>query len=348
MAGPWGVLSTGFKRKTVEEILSDIVTREKGEISASLNTATETPIGQLNGIFAAAVGQVWELAEAVNSSFDPANAHYQALTQLSLLTGTQRQPATRSKVTATVNLNGGVTLPAGSVASVSGTPSARFRTLVDVVAPAGPAANYSVAMEAEQTGPVAANAGTLTVIATPVSGWNSVTNASSATLGRVEETDLELRLRRSAELRAQGTSPLDALRADLLELDGIDQAVVFENVSDLVVDGMPPHSIEAVVFDDPSIANALIAGLLWANKAAGIQAYGETVTTVTDSAGYDHTVGFTRATQRLVYLDFDVTIDPDLYPADGDDQVAAAAEDYATANYRIGGDVILRRLEAAI
>lgn len=341
-----GLVTTGFVVKTAEEILDSLRARVLAEIDPALDVSTSSPFGQFLGIVADEIAQVWELAAAVNAGQSPEDATHFSLTNVAALTGTVREAATPSQVTLTLSLEAATTVPAGSVVAVAGNPTVRFRTLVAVTSVL--ADDYDVAAECEDTGPIAANGGTLTIIVTPVAGWTAVTNVNAADQGTDIETDEALRIRRELELRAQGTSPLDALRADLLELDGIDQAVVFENVSNTVVDGMPPHSIEAVVFDDPMIANALIAGLLWANKAAGIQAYGTTVTSVEDSAGYAHNVGFTRASQVLVYLDFDVAVDEDIYPADGDDQVAAVVEAFGEANYAIGGDVILRRLEAAI
>src|SRR5262249_36114068 len=88
-----------------------------------------------------------------------------------------------------------------------------------------------VACEAVDTGPLPAPAGTLTVIDTPVAGLSSVTNAADAILGRNQETDSELRIRREEELRAAGKGTVDAIRALLLEVLNVVQAKVLQNHS---------------------------------------------------------------------------------------------------------------------
>lgn len=343
-----GLTSTGFAIKTTEEILASLRARALAEIDPALDVSTDSPIGQILGICADEIASAWELAQAVNSGQSPEDASGFSLTNLAALTGTEREDATPSTVELTLTLDATTTVPAGSVVAVTGNPTVRFRTMTDVTSVGAGA--YTVDAECEDTGPTAANAGTITVIVTPVSGWTAVTNAGAATPGTNVESDEALRIRRQIELRAQGTSPVDAIRADMLDTDGdwpgVAQCVVFENVSHLTVDGMPPHSIEVVVRDEPSLDDDVIAARIFALKAGGIQAYGTTVVDVEDSYGYTHAVGFTRATEATVYIEIDLAIDSDEYPADGDTQVQSAIEAIGV-DYLVGKDVILARLKAA-
>lgn len=179
-----------------------------------------------------------------------------------------------------------------------------------------------VAAEATAAGPVVALAGDLIEIETPVSGWQSVTNLLDAETGTDEETDAELRIRREAELRRPGNATVEAIRATILDVTGVESCTVYENPTDTTDgDGVPPHAIEALVLggDDDAVAAAIFASV-----AAGILAHGTTTETVTDSQGIDHDVGFTRPDEIEVYVIAHVTFDADKYPDDGDDQVAAA------------------------
>ncbi len=185
-----------------------------------------------------------------------------------------------------------------------------------------------IAAEAVLTGPLVAAAGTLAVIDTAVSGWTSVTNLLDATLGTDLESDSSLRLRREAEIRSIGTSSVEALRADLLRVDGVQTATVFENVTD-TTDGnsLPPHSVECLVLGgvDADVAAAVF------EKAAGIQTYGTTTVTHTDSQGIDHDVSFSRPTEKNIYVRIDLTYDATKYPTDGDAQVKQAVVDFGDA-----------------
>jgi hypothetical protein len=73
-------------------------------------------------------------------------------------------------------------------------------------------------------------------------------NTTDAIPGSDIETDEEFRIRREELLRAAGSSTVEAIRSKLLELSFVEQATVFENVTDATdVDGVPPHAFEAVI-----------------------------------------------------------------------------------------------------
>lgn len=186
---------------------------------------------------------------------------------------------------------------------------------------AGTAA-VAVECDAEETGAINALAGTLTTIETPVGGWTSIFNPLDGDLGADVETDAALRVRREDELRAAGTSPVEAIRADLLEVDDVESVTVFENNTDTTDgDGIPPHSVEALVLggDDTDIFEQLFA-----STAGGIRTHGTESGSVTDSQGHAHTIEFSRATEVPIYMIVNVTYDATQYPADGDQQVETA------------------------
>lgn len=337
-----GLEITGFVRKTVEEILAEIESEEKSLIDPNLNVQPETPIGQLNGIFASKLGELWELAEAVNSAQNPDDASGFALDGVSAITGTFRNPATKGTVTLEVDLDAATTVPAGSIVQVAGDPDNRWVTTEDVTSTtAGP---YSVEAEAETAGNIAANSGTITVIVTPVAGWNSVTNPSDADPGTEIDTDAQLRARREIELSRAGSATVNAIRADLLNVVGVTSATVFDNPTDAFVGTLPPHSVECVVLGgtDDDVAQGLFDTV-----AAGILTFGTTTVAVTDDQGFDHGISFSRPTTVDIYLEIDVDVDDD-YPVDGDDLIAAAVAAFGDANYDTGDDVILSHLNVPI
>ncbi len=99
-----------------------------------------------------------------------------------------------------------------------------------------------------EDGPTIAVAFDISEIITAVGGWSSVINLLDADLGRDQMTDEQLRLLREAELATPGTGTADAIRAALLALEGVTSVTVFVNDTDSTdSDGMPPHSVEALV-----------------------------------------------------------------------------------------------------
>lgn len=88
-----------------------------------------------------------------------------------------------SRVTLTVTLDAGATLPAGSVACHATLAAVRYVTLADVTNGGGSSADFDVEARAEHPGPVTASAGSITVPVTAVTGWTAVTNGAASTVG---------------------------------------------------------------------------------------------------------------------------------------------------------------------
>lgn len=319
-----GLTAQGFQAKTLQEILAEIQADQLAEVAADLDLSPAQPLGQINGIISDKLAEAWELLALAYSAFNESQAEGYLLTALALLTGTKRPPASKSTVTCTLTLAAATTVPAGRVISVTGQPTIRFVLTADVVSTTS--GDYPGIFEAEITGPVVANAGTLEVIVTPVSGWTAVTNPLDAAVGRNEATDTELRQRRAEELAAPGSSTTDAIRSDILQIehtDGskpVEECRVFENTT-LVTDGdgLPGKSFEVVLWDGatPLATNAEIGKVVWESKPSGIESYGVTSANVLDSLGFTRTIRFTRATQRLVWLTYTLTTDNTFDPING-------------------------------
>ena len=171
-------------------------------------------------------------------------------------------------------------------------------------------------------GPVVAVARDITTKVGSASGWASVINLVDATTGRAVATDAELRTLREQELSGDGKSTQDAIRADLLIITGVIACTVFANNTDTTnTDGMPPHSVEALVRGgaDQDIRNAIYAAV-----AAGIATTGNTDGAVIDSEGTSHDIKFTRPTEIPIYVDIHVIYDPAVWPSNGTDLIKDA------------------------
>lgn len=345
---PWGLTPEGFVAKTLEEIEAGMQQKQRDNIDPAIDTSQFGLIGQLNGIMASEIAAVWELAEAVNDSQDPDKAQGTQQDGLYALTGTTRDDAQASLVVCDNTLQPGTTIPIGeAIASVVGSPSARFANAVPLVNAGGSVAVVSAQFEALEPGPTIANAGTLTVRETLPAGWDAVTNPEDAQLGAAIESDAAFRNRREDELFAQGGGTVDGIRADLLKLETVIAANVLENTDSVVsAEGLPPKSFCAVVHSDPgALDEQAIADSIWSNKPAGIEPFGDVLVDVLDSEGVTHTVGFKRPTETDVYVALRITTGPGYI---GDDALKAAiiasAETPNTAGYLdVGVDIYAGR-----
>lgn len=133
----YGVTPTGFVAKPLQVIRSELESGWQGNIRANLNVTPQSRNGQIIGILAERLAELWELAEAVYAAFTPDGASGAALVQLAGLTGTVPDDATPSEVDLVVTGTAGTNLLAGRVVSVLGT-GTRFATVDAVVLAAAP------------------------------------------------------------------------------------------------------------------------------------------------------------------------------------------------------------------
>jgi uncharacterized phage protein gp47/JayE len=335
----WGIISSGFNKKRLEDILPEIDTSLKSALGSDLNLLPTSVVGQFRSIFAEREALLWDLMEAVYNSAFPDTASNASLDNAVAYLGLVRKPATKSTVTLRVSGSNGTVVPVGFVAS-SGVNTDRFLTTQSGTITGG---YVDLLAACEEAGAISAVSGTLTTVDTPVFGVSSVTNQADATVGQNRETDAELRLRRLSSLSSPGNGTVDRIRESLLAIPDVTRAFVIENVEMTTdIDGRPAKSFEAYVAGG---TEAAIGGVIWETKPAGIQTWGTVTVPVLDSEGGTQSVKFSRPVDKPVYITVAITkntnpLNGPIYPTGGDALVETAILDFANSYYDIGLDVI--------
>lgn len=109
--------------------------------------------------------------------------------------------------------------------------------------------------------------------------------------------------------------------------------------------GRFPKSFEAVVQGG---TDADVANKIWTTKPAGIQTFGNTAFTITDSQGEFQVINFSRPTPIYIWVTVALTLyAEEVFPPNGQDLVAAAINTYGSS-LGIGVDVLLQRVLAQI
>jgi len=334
----FGMTSTGFNRKRLADIKTDIETALKAVFGENIDLEPQSVFGQFVGLMAEGFADQWESQENVYNSQYPDTASDNQLSNVVKLNGLTRLAATKATVTATLSGISGTLVPLGSEMSTSDTGTV-FVTLAG--ATIGGGGTIDVETESKEAGFFEAAAGTLTIIDTPVYGWTGVTNASDAIAGRAEETDTALRLRQSESTEQAGQNSADALSAQLKNLSGVVDALVFENKTN-VVDalGIPPHEFECFVKGGTGTE---IADTIWINTPVGIQSHGDILVVVEDAQGFDQNVYYSVPSDVNIYVKADITVDSS-FPASGSDDIKSSVVDYGEANFLISDDVIYSQL----
>ena len=248
--------------------------------------------GQFLGVLASAFNDVNSVALQIYSSFSPSTGVGAALSSNVKINGLAREVATYS--TSAVTLGGQPITITNGVATDEN--NNRWDLPATVIIPSG--GTVTVTATCEVLGAITAPAGTITGIATPTLGWQTVTNASDATPGAPVEDDAQLRYRQSISTSNPSLSVLDGIVGAVAAVDGVTRYVPYENDTNATdANGIPAHNTAIVVEggDPVDIANAI------ASKAyPGMPTYGTTTETVIDSYNNQKTINFYFATDVAI------------------------------------------------
>lgn len=113
--------------------------------------------------------------------------------------------------------------------------------------------------------------------------------------------------------------------------------------------GIPGHSVAVYVNQSVTSSDDEIAAAIWHCKPAGIRTHGSSSVKVTDKAGFEHEVKFTRIESLPMTLE--VTVKEyveETLPDDYDAKIKAALVEWAKDQYTPGKDIIIQRLASPI
>lgn len=109
----YGVTSTGFIPKTLQDIKSELEDALRASFGASIDVSPQSNLGQIIGVMAERYADLWAQGESIYAAFTSDGATGAALDNVCALTGTQREAATASTVTLTCTGNSPTVLTVG-------------------------------------------------------------------------------------------------------------------------------------------------------------------------------------------------------------------------------------------
>lgn len=146
----------------------------------------------------------------------------------------------------------------------------------------------------------------ITQIVTNRPGFLSCTNLIEPVLGRMRETDTELRQSYIKRISAHATRMTNSIESSILDsVQGVTSVRCYDNKTNLTDEyGRPPHCVEVVVEggSDMDIAQAILR-----QKAGGIQTYGSTKVEVPSDDSQPIEVCFNRPQPVYVWLKLTLT-----------------------------------------
>ena len=331
--------AAGFDRSRLDERLASLQVAMRAIFGNEIDLDPDTIDGQTLGIFAESVSNLDQLAEDVYHGFNPNSATGAALSRLVQLNGIRRIGGTYSTIDVLCVGQQGTVIPAGSTVS-----SAATKTLFKIMAAAtiDATGQVTVSCKAVDMGAKLGPVNTVTKINSPIYGWQTVNNPVAAVVGRNEETDEQLRLRRARSTSTPAQSIIDALYGAVANIPEVLQCEVYENPTGTVhaITGLPAHSVNIIA--DGGLS-ADIANQIFTRITLGVVQVGAVVTTVNDTMGNPHSIKFDRPVDVPIYVILNVTQLAG-WPTDGATRLKAALVAWTVANQRIGKNVIHSRL----
>jgi uncharacterized phage protein gp47/JayE len=320
-----GVTEQGFTVKSAAEITADLDAKFVGTFGSQFDTSAESPDGQLIGVVAKLLEDVWQQAEGAYNAYSPSNAYGVGLDKVAEINGITRITNLPTSVAITFSGTAGTVVPAGYI--VKTVDGLEFATVAVAVIPA------IVTAKCTTQGAIRILANEVHVLTTAIAGLTGATNLEPGITGIVREEDPAFRARRENSTISRGTSSIDAIYEGVKSLN-LPYIAIVENTTSATVDGVPANSFLVVVEGGTP---AEVSQVIYDNKPQGITSYGSIVTVVNDSKGYPHNIGISRPTPIYISVTTSITNLPGA-SVDSATLVKAAIVDYVN-NLNISEDV---------
>ena len=302
----------GITTASLQELIDNYTSSYQAIYGADINLNSNSPDGQMMGIFLQSVLDIQDLLTQIYNSFDPDLAVGVTLDQRCAINGVIRQAGTYTQTNITLttdgtsfNLNGldnaFPSLPLYVVQDGSGN---RFNLMTSISTSA--LTSYTSLFQADQIGQVFTSPNTIQIPATIALGVTAVNNPTTfSVLGLNQETDAQLKIRRQQSVSISSQGYLAGLIAALKNVSGVTSATVYENLTGSTdSDGIPGHSIWCIV--NGGLA-ADIARAIYNKRNAGCGMKGAQTYNITQLDGSSFLIKWDVVASQNLFTKFNVS-----------------------------------------
>lgn len=311
---PNTLTASGLTIQTLNEIIAELLdgTADFPGLRAiygdDINVDPNSPDGQWINVIAQAKLDMLEQTNQIYNSFDPDEAVGVNLDRRCAINGIKRAGGTYTQQPVEVTVDRALSLTGldddpDNPFTVQDTSGNQYQ-LVSTHAFVG-AGTEGLTFQASEVGAVTSALNTITTIVTITLGVTAVNNIAAATsTGVAQESDAALRIRRARSVSIPSQGYLDGLIGALLDLDGVTQAEVFENFTDVTdLRGIPPHSIWAIVAGGDADE---IAQVIYVKRSLGCGMKGSTSVDITQRDGIVIEIQFDRPILQDLWIQFNI------------------------------------------
>lgn len=302
--------SNGLTVSSLNELVNQLESDFKNIYGSDINIEQNSPDGQLLNIFAQGGYDIRSLLLQIYNSFDPDSASGSVLDERCALNNVFRKGGTYTTVNMTIVTDRSVELQGidgneeedavgYTVQDNSGNEFVLLNTQTLVAG-----TNTNITFRAKEIGAIEITANSITTPVTVVLGVLSVNNPAAGTTGLEEETDAQLKVRRRQSVSIGSTGYLNGLEASLSQLEGMNSARVYENITDTTdANGIPGHAIWVVIDGgDP----ADIADTIFQKRSAGCNMKGSQTYTIVTPSYQNFVAKWDNYTSQNLYIKFNI------------------------------------------
>ena len=302
---------TGLKLSTAIELLENLIVAFQAIYGSDINLDQSSPDGQALNIFVQGLTDLRELLSQIYNSFDPDNCSGAVLDSRCAINNVFRKGATYTIVPITITTDRTVFLQGldenfndvnATAYTIQDNAGNQFLLASSQQLSAG---TNTVLFRAKDIGAVQVSLNTITTPVTVVLGVTSVTNATAPTqVGEDEESDYDLKIRRRQSVSIGSSGYLNGLLATVLQLEGVTDAALYENVTGSTDEnGTPAHCMWLVVEGGSS---ADIADAIYRKKSYGCNMRGDISYTITTISNQQFIAKWDEPSVLPLYIKFTI------------------------------------------
>jgi len=302
-----GVLTErGFERPSYDEIVEKQSERAKILFGQDIDTGEQTALGKFIRIICKDLAEMYEDLEGAYYARFPNTASGISLDRLCVFAGIGRNPPVSAVHKVRVYGNTGYVVPVGFLVGTED--EINFYNVYETVIENNKSCEITVqAVDFGEIGNV--SLGDINRIVNPIAEVTHIEHVSIISYGEEAESDRDLRERFALAVAGAGSATAEAIRGNVMRVEGVRSAVVIENDTDLEdKDGRLPHTFECYVNTDDltDTMNENIANAIFAKKPVGIRSFGDVEVDIIDNSGNSNLIYFTYI--QKIYLNVSIVV----------------------------------------
>lgn len=304
-----GALSEkGFQRPSYDEIVEKQSERVKVLFGQDIDTGEQTILGKFIRIICKDLSEMYEDLEGAYYARFPNTAEGVSLDRLCVFAGISRNPPVSAVHKVKIFGDKGYSVPIGFLVGTE--EEINFYNIYETIIDDSGFAEIAVqAVDFGERGNVPL--GSITKIINPVAEVTGIEHMDVVSYGLEAESDKDLRKRFALAIAGAGSATAEAIRGNVMRVEGVKSALIIENQFDEPdKDGRPPHTFECYVNTDDltDTMNINIANAIFDKKPVGIRSFGNIEVNIIDKSGNSNLIYFTRILKVYVVLSIVVAV----------------------------------------